>query len=264
MKNTIPILMYHGINDKSNRYSFSKIDSVYSITEELFEEQMSFISNNNFTVLSIHDLISLKEKNKDIPDKSLVITFDDGHESNYTVGYPILKKFKFPADIFITTNYIDKKNYLKKHQIIAMHNERFSIHSHMVDHKYFPNLPYEEKNYQLSKSKEILENIIKGEVNYVSLPGGRLDNSLTKMLEKNGYKGACTSIPGYNKVFNSYLIQRIPVKKNLNIQEFKKIIFMDYIYLFKIKLIYYSLFLIKKSLGNRKYDAFRSIFMKQF
>lgn len=94
----IAVLTYHGITNNStgvNDYCF--------INDRIFEKQIKYMSKN-FTVKSAESaFLSAYNAKKPVA----VITFDDGFLNNYSTAYPILKKYKVPATIFLTTNYID-------------------------------------------------------------------------------------------------------------------------------------------------------------
>lgn len=79
----VPVLMYHSItNERGNELELSK---------ELFQVQMSFLKDKNYTTLSLDELYDFLVFNKPVPEKSVIITFDDGYVDNYLNAYPILK-----------------------------------------------------------------------------------------------------------------------------------------------------------------------------
>lgn len=92
----IPILMYHHIVDDLTRYEGN--EAVVSVLQ--FEEQMRFLAENNFTTLNASQLLQFLN-GKTVPENTVVITFDDGYESNYIYAYPILKELELTAIIHI-------------------------------------------------------------------------------------------------------------------------------------------------------------------
>jgi peptidoglycan/xylan/chitin deacetylase (PgdA/CDA1 family) len=104
--NQIPILMYHRVTPQNEKWSMSATDL------NIFEKQIKWL-NRNFNIIKLSELIQIFQAGK-INDKkyqkAVVITFDDGYKDNYLYAYPILKKYKIPATIFLTSGYIDTGN----------------------------------------------------------------------------------------------------------------------------------------------------------
>ncbi len=99
------ILMYHRVLDDSSRdkeYGQSGI----SISQNSFKQQMSFLTKH-YKPISLESLIYLLRNDRLPPKKSVVITFDDGWLDNYQNAYPVLKKHRIPATIFLSTDFID-------------------------------------------------------------------------------------------------------------------------------------------------------------
>jgi len=112
------ILMYHRVLKDDGDFSF--IQPGMYVTESVFESHMKYISNH-FTMISMNDLLLSSQKNRlDRKNKYCIVTFDDGWLDNYSNAYPILKRYRVPATIFLTTSFIgtdkwfwpDKVNYL--------------------------------------------------------------------------------------------------------------------------------------------------------
>lgn len=83
----LPILMYHSIL-KSNKSS-----GKFIVSPDTFEEDLKYIKNNGYTTIVMKDLIDFVYENKDLPEKPIVLTFDDGYYNNYLYAFPLLKKY---------------------------------------------------------------------------------------------------------------------------------------------------------------------------
>ena len=95
------IIMYHQISENSSLWGD------YVIPEKLLISDFEYLKNNGFTAVKIKDLIEFSNGKKDLPDKSVVITFDDGQRSFLTKVVPLLEKYNFPANINIVGSLID-------------------------------------------------------------------------------------------------------------------------------------------------------------
>lgn len=89
----VPILMYHNIDEMES--------SGETISAAAFEEQISALVENGYTGITFEDLISYVDHGTALPEKPVIITFDDGYLSNYEYAFPILKKYNMCATIFV-------------------------------------------------------------------------------------------------------------------------------------------------------------------
>jgi peptidoglycan/xylan/chitin deacetylase (PgdA/CDA1 family) len=97
--NSFLVLAYHRITDKPD------FQDPLKVSASNFEKQIHFLKEH-YTIISGEELADIIKNNKPFPENSCLITFDDGWADNYTHAFPILKKHKVPAIIFITTDYI--------------------------------------------------------------------------------------------------------------------------------------------------------------
>ena len=99
----VPILMYHHLAEQGQG------DDIISVSR--FEEQIRALSDAGYTAVSFEDLKAWVEQGTELPEKPVVITFDDGYESNYSLAYPILKKYGMKATIFVIGVSVGKDTY---------------------------------------------------------------------------------------------------------------------------------------------------------
>ena len=89
----VPILMYHGVEKEST--------GSWVVSEEQFSADMEFLARNDYTPLVAEDLIKIKNGTMAMPERPVMITFDDGYENNYTIAFPILKRTGMKATIAV-------------------------------------------------------------------------------------------------------------------------------------------------------------------
>jgi peptidoglycan/xylan/chitin deacetylase (PgdA/CDA1 family) len=107
----VVILMYHSIGPR--RKGSSDNDVVDTLA---FKKQIEYLCAN-YEILSLDTLVKLMYEKKGLPGKAVVITFDDGHKSDFIYAYPILKRHRIPATIFLTTGHVGSGELLWQQKV---------------------------------------------------------------------------------------------------------------------------------------------------
>lgn len=111
---TIPIITYHSIRDDNEEAN------EYVVSCEKFDDMVRSLSESNFTFLDLKDVEDIVYGRKALPENPVMITLDDGYADNYTNVFPILKKYKVKASIFIIGSYVGRQGFLTFDQIQEM------------------------------------------------------------------------------------------------------------------------------------------------
>ncbi len=109
-KKNVNILMYHGFIDQLFSQGFANYHGKHLYIDK-FREQMAHLKKY-FHVISLRHLLAFYHHQESIPERSVVVTIDDGYLSNFTLAFPILKEYAIPATIFIATDFVDQKEFL--------------------------------------------------------------------------------------------------------------------------------------------------------
>lgn len=183
---SVPVLMYHSIGT-------SKLNP-YVVSPDRLNMDMKYLKDNGFTTLSTDELYDFMVKNKPIPKKSILITFDDGYEDNYINAFPILKKYNFKATVFVITGYVDKSKYfLSSAQLKEMQKSGIDIESHTNLHDKLEACTYDAQLETLKTSKKFIENTLNKTIKYISYPFGSYNLDTLKAVNAAGYKMAFTT-----------------------------------------------------------------------
>lgn len=102
--NSFKILLYHGVSNVKSKGIENY--AVKHINQDKFYEQIKFIKKN-LNILSVSQLLDLILKKKKIKKNSVLITFDDGYENNFTMASPILEEFNVPATFYISSGLMN-------------------------------------------------------------------------------------------------------------------------------------------------------------
>lgn len=212
----IPVLMYHSINYEK--------DNELMVPKETFREQMNYLKENGYTTLTLDELYDFFLNNKPVPEKSVVITFDDGYKDNYINAYPILKEFNFKAVVFVITNNMNNhNNFITSEQAIELDNNGMEIQSHTVNHEKLYTLDYDSQLKTLKESKRFLENLLKKEISYIAYPYGVFNNTTIRATEDAGYKMAFTTAGTWSdKSDGLYTLDRVYISSKFDMNEFHR------------------------------------------
>lgn len=219
----VPILMYHHLSED--------VTNSEMVSPEQFEVQIRALSEAGYTGVSFDELQAYVLRGEPLPEKPVVITFDDGYRSNYTLAYPILQKYGMKATIFAigvsfgTDHYKDTDYAITPHFGAAEAAEMtasglISIQSHTYDMHQWP--PYEtgsavrENILQLSseseeayvqaltedftRSRALLEGATGQPVDVLAYPAGQYSTLTQVTLQSLGVHVTLSTNPGVNTV----------------------------------------------------------------
>jgi peptidoglycan/xylan/chitin deacetylase (PgdA/CDA1 family) len=191
----VPILLYH-------RVAPTVVDSM-TVSLPVFESQLAYLKEHGFTVIPLQRLLAyLRGLAPAPPPRSAVITADDGHRSVYETMVPLLKRYDYPATLFIYPSAISNAAYamtwdqLRELKALGL----FDIQSHGYWH---PNFLKEKRllapeayarlvDTQLIRSRERLERETGGSIAMLAWPFGLYDPALMKRAAELGYEAAFT------------------------------------------------------------------------
>jgi len=193
----VPILLYHHIST-----DFDSSNAISIISPKDFRLHMTAIKAQ-FTPVSLReyvDFVNCTDGSKTMPSNPIIVTFDDGYLSNYEVAYPILKELEIPATIFIVTDTVGAKggegkvNYthFTWDQAREMINSGLiEIQSHTNDHVKLATLTRDAVNFELRKSKYLIEKNLGTTCDMIAYPYGSYSDSVIEASHKAGYKAQC-------------------------------------------------------------------------
>ncbi|MDY4078629.1 MAG: polysaccharide deacetylase family protein [Clostridium sp.] len=214
----VPVLYYHSVDP-------SEANEVI-ISPEKLREELTFIKDSGYTTLTMSELNDYILNNTPIPEKSIVITFDDGYADNYANAFPILKELDMKATIFVISNFTDKDGYyMTSQQIKEMSDYGIDIQSHTASHAHLNQLTYEEQLSELKTSKEKLESITEKPVISIAYPFGDFDDNTILASKEAGYSLSFNTNRGLSdREDNPLSLNRIYVSSLYSIEQFKEIL----------------------------------------
>lgn len=200
----ISILMYHQVGEFDN---ITRLKVNYCHVKR-FRQQMAFLSRWGYNVISLTQAVRGLLGEVDLPDHSIVITFDDGYENFYQYAYPVLKKYNFPATVYVVAGELGgmsdwlaegnmpAERLMNLDQIKTVQSGGIEIGSHAVHHYRLTQIAEEEMKGEINSSKEILEEKLQTSVEHVCYPYGDHNKKVVEVARMAGYKSGVTTIKG--------------------------------------------------------------------
>lgn len=190
----VPILMYHYIEyvDPDDKIRASLTTSPY-----VLEEQIKSLQENGYTFMTVGELSNVLERKTYLPEKPILLTFDDGYRDFYKYAYPILKKYNVKATQYVISGFLGNPNHLLSSQVQEIASENLvEIGAHTVHHAWLKDENEKTAFHEIYKSKIDLEKLIKKPVVSFAYPYGAFDLSAIEQVKEAGFLNAVSTIPG--------------------------------------------------------------------
>jgi len=198
----LPILGYHRVGAHQD-------DHVPTVSPEAFERQLALLTRWRFRAVGLADVVACLDGGSRLPRHSVVITFDDGYEETHRVAWPLLKRFGFPATVFVMPGEVGLKGFATWQQIIEMSGNGLTIGSHTMHHSYLPRLAEELVDEELRASRRAIEERIGRPVEFLSYPVGGYTPQAKAIARDVGYRAACTTNRSTSFAMDRYALRRI-------------------------------------------------------
>lgn len=209
-KREVPVLCYHQI--RNNLASDSKRAHDDIISPDKFRAHMKMLADSGYHTILPDQLYDYLVYDAKLPEKPIMITFDDTDEDQFTVGNATIKKYGFKGVYFIMTVSIGRKgriNYMTKEQIKQLSDEGNTIASHTYDHKNFAQFTDEDWKTQIDEPTKKLEQITGKKVAYFAYPYGVYKASSLPKLKEHRFKAAFILSTARDENYPLYTIRRI-------------------------------------------------------
>ena len=177
--------MYHEVSDLLENNLYLSVDD--------FISHLDYFEEAGITPISMQQLYDHWVNEAPIPEKPIVLTFDDGYESMYTTVYPLLKERGWSGTFFCITAARWSENFLSSEMIFEMAANGMEIGSHTVYHTELNTLTGDELWHELADSRDALSTLTEKDVNMLCYPSGRNNAETRSTAEEAGYLCAVTT-----------------------------------------------------------------------
>lgn len=231
MTSDVPILLYHSIAP-------FEVSGIW-VSKMRFENQIRWLYRKGFKSIKPQDLFS-----NELPQKAVLITFDDAYDNLYEEGVPVLLKYGFSATIFVVSGYAGKKNtwdagfsrrrHMNWERLEELSDLGFEICSHTHTHRDLTRLPMDEVKMEMELSKKTIQEMIGKPVEFLSYPFGRHTKTVRDCARDIGYS-ACFS--SNSLIRDRWAIGRMSVTFMDTMKEYRVKLHPENEYFYKIEAI---------------------------
>ncbi len=218
----ISILLYHSI-DLNNAPD--------NVRPDQFEMQMEYLKER-YDVVSLDTILDFFREGKNLPRRLVAITFDDGYYSVYENAYPVLKKHRFPATVFIATGYVQKQKPLNQiqlrmlgwNEIREMSNNDITVGAHTITHPDLEQIDLETAKKEILGSRKEIEQNTGKNVRYFASPYGKENEEIVDLIKSMDFDyafGPLSSKEFIHKGANQLILNRTQIDNSVAFWMFK-------------------------------------------
>ncbi|PWH14095.1 MAG: hypothetical protein DDG58_13100 [Ardenticatenia bacterium] len=221
----VPILMYHYISappPDADRYRRD-----LSLAPEDFEAHLAWLRSQGYQSITLHTLVFHLLAGWPLPEKPIVLTFDDGYRDHYTNAFPLLQKYGYVGTFFLVTRPIDDgdPNYLTWEMVTEMHRAGMSMQPHGYRHFDLKGKPIDFLIYEIVGAKEAIEARTGEIARFFCYPSGSYDRQTIRVLESAGFWAAVTTVPGRHQGTDRlFELERLRVRNTTSVEDLARLL----------------------------------------
>ena len=215
----LPVLMYHFFYDGTKEDGSNRDNNYVEISD--FEEQIKYLKENNFYFPTWEEVEKYVDGDIILPEKSIVLTFDDGDNSFFELAVPVLQKYDVDGTSFVITSWYGyRANEKQKNVIYESHSD--DMHQGGSNGK---GVMLSWSNEKIKADLVNSNNVLGGNATVFCYPFGQYNDNAIEMLKETGYKLAFTTAGGRVKPgANKYALPRVRISKTTSLASFKTMV----------------------------------------
>lgn len=190
----VPVLVYHHVRAQQG-WSKETWSWKMTVSPQTFERHMQHLADRNYEAMTLDELTAAIRGERWMPEKPVVITFDDNQLSQYDLAVPVMEKHGQKAVFYLIAKYLDSANFVNRDRALELLAKGHEIASHTMTHRALPGLNDEELAWELAESKRILEELTGRAINHVAYPGTAHNQRVRDATNAAGYVTATIMDP---------------------------------------------------------------------
>ncbi len=224
-----PILMYHYVSVPPAGSDVYRRD--LSVSPDLFRSHLQALADGGYTPISMYELVSHLNQGAPLPEKPVILTFDDGYRDNYENAFPLLTEFGMTAMFFVVSDYMDEGNplYLSWDMAREMKDAGMNIESHGRNHASLRNRNDDYLVWQALGSAETIEYELGERPRFVTYPFGHYDSNTIRIFESAGFWGGVTINAGAtHSTDDLFQLRRVRVRGTTTAEELLRLLEVEW------------------------------------
>ena len=215
----IVALTFHDVL-QDGREPSAKGDKFYRITAGELERLLSQLRKLGYQSVGSRQFRAWQQGSGTLPERTVVLTFDDGHASHFEVVASLLKRYRFSGTFFVTTGYVGKPGYMTWEQLRKLAFLGMEVGSHGATHRPLTHLSRDEVRQELIASREALSKALGVPVQALAAPGGFWNKAVADAAQEAGYEAVWVSDIGTNgKETNPRALRRVVVRQPFSLEK---------------------------------------------
>lgn len=204
----VPVLMYHVI---ANPPPSAQLPELF-VDPKTFDQQMQWLRSHGFAGVSLNQVYDAWFKGGELPEKPIVVSFDDGYRGQYVYARPELRRLGWPGVLSLIVRTVEEPNgELSPQMVQSLINDGWELDSHTIHHLDVSQLSGSQLQQEVGESRRILQQRFHQPVNFFCYPSGRFDAQAIQAVRAAGYLGATTTDEGLASKGEMYTLKRIRV-----------------------------------------------------
>lgn len=223
----VAVLTYHAIAataDELEQWPAGARRYVFTIAE--LGRQLDHLASEGFTTVAMADMVRWLDGEAELPERPIVVSFDDGHASNATLAAPALRQRGQRGTFFVTAGRVGHDpSFVSWEQLRQMLADGMEVGSHTLTHPFPSALGTEELERELAESKRVLEEGLGTAVDFIASPSGYDSRHFARLARRTGYKAALQGrIQPNRRGGDRFALGRFVLKRTHGFELFRRLI----------------------------------------
>jgi len=261
---SVAVLTWHAVVERpQDLEAWPPGARLYVFTLDELRRQLDHLASGGFAAVSMADFVRWHRGEIELPERALVLSFDDGHRSNAELATPALRERGLRGVFFITAGRVGTGDWLAWPQLRAMLGEGMEIGSHTLTHPNPSTLGAAGLERELAESKRVLEQNLGVPVESIASPTGYDSRHFASLALQVGYRSALQGVIGRNwRSTDLFALRRFVLKRSYSFELFTRLVDPSQRTYLGLRVRQAARNAVRRLLGVRGYEAIRGLFLR--